>query len=201
MSSWTLLPFPIYTCCFLNEHLLIGLTGSSQSEYVKTFVTVAKEEVNFSCGWVKILEYFQVGARCCVFNYRGRGGVSLASPRTYCASDPSDLGEVSGNKMYVWECREFEDVKLQNKNGDIKSTPSTYPTTCSSKLFSGSWTPFLLKIWSTCPCGKVLFYNPYWWWWWLWWFQWLWCLYYGSGWSINILGWNHHRPLWWLCWW
>jgi len=59
--------------------ILPGLTGSSQSEYVKTFVTVAKEEV---------------GARCCVFNYRGRGGVSLASPKTYCASDPSDLGEV-----------------------------------------------------------------------------------------------------------
>jgi len=59
--------------------ILPGLTGSSQSEYVKTFVTVAKTEV---------------GARCCVFNYRGRGGVSLASPRTYCASDPSDLGEV-----------------------------------------------------------------------------------------------------------
>ena len=111
----------MYTCCFLNEHFLVGLTGSSQSEYVKTFVTVAKEEVNFSCGWVKILECnFQVGARCCVFNYRGRGGVSLASPRTYCASDPSDLGEVSGNKMYVWECREFEDVKLQNKTGDLK---------------------------------------------------------------------------------
>jgi len=59
--------------------ILPGLTGSSQSEYVKTFVTVAKEEV---------------GARCCVFNYRGRGGVSLKSPKTYCASDPSDLGEV-----------------------------------------------------------------------------------------------------------
>ena len=111
------------TCCFLNEHFLVGLTGSSQSEYVKTFVTVAKEEVNFSCGWVKILEYFQVGARCCVFNYRGRGGVSLASPRTYCASDPSDLGEVSGNKMYVWECREFEDVKLQNKKRWLKVHP------------------------------------------------------------------------------
>ena len=125
MSNWTLLPFHLYTCCFFNEHFLVGLTGSSQSEYVKTFVTVAKEEVNFSCGWVKILTYcnFKVGARCCVFNYRGRGGVSLASPRTYCASDPSDLGEVSGNKMYVWECREFEDVKLQNKKQWLKVHP------------------------------------------------------------------------------
>ena len=40
----------MYACCFFNEHFLVGLTGSSQSEYVKTFVTVAKEEVNFSCG-------------------------------------------------------------------------------------------------------------------------------------------------------
>ena len=40
----------MYTSCFLNEHFLVGLTGSSQSEYVKTFVTVAKEEVNFLCG-------------------------------------------------------------------------------------------------------------------------------------------------------
>ena len=66
-------------CRMIDKNLIAGLTGSSQSEYVKTFVTVAKEEV---------------GARCCVFNYRGRGGVSLASPKTYCASDPSDLGEV-----------------------------------------------------------------------------------------------------------
>ena len=76
---------------------MVGLTGSSQSEYVKTFVTVAKEEVlglfilPCKCEMFEI----EVGARCCVFNYRGRGGVSLASPKTYCASDPTDLGEVN----------------------------------------------------------------------------------------------------------
>jgi len=59
--------------------ILPGLTGSSQSEYVKTFVNVARE---------------QVGARCCVFNYRGRGGCHLTTPRTYCASDSRDLKEI-----------------------------------------------------------------------------------------------------------
>lgn len=59
--------------------ILPGLTGSSQSEYVKTFVNVALEEV---------------GARCVVFNYRGRGGCALQGPRTYCASDSRDLAEI-----------------------------------------------------------------------------------------------------------
>ena len=32
-------------CPVIDDKLMVGLTGSSQSEYVKTFVTVAKEEV------------------------------------------------------------------------------------------------------------------------------------------------------------
>lgn len=59
--------------------ILPGLTGSSQSEYVKTFVNVARKEV---------------GARCCVFNYRGRGGCDLQNARTYCASNSQDLEEI-----------------------------------------------------------------------------------------------------------
>jgi len=59
--------------------ILPGLTGSSQSEYVKSFVNVAQDEV---------------GARCVVFNFRGRGGISLKSPRTYCAANSDDLSEI-----------------------------------------------------------------------------------------------------------
>lgn len=59
--------------------LLPGLTGSSQSEYVKTFVHVATQEV---------------GARCVVFNFRGRGGHDLQTPRTYCAANSDDLAEI-----------------------------------------------------------------------------------------------------------
>jgi len=59
--------------------ILPGLTGSSQSEYVRSFVNVAQEEV---------------GARCVVFNFRGRGGLTLKSPRTYCAANSEDLSEI-----------------------------------------------------------------------------------------------------------
>ena len=41
--------------------LLPGLTGHSQSEYIKSFVNAARAS----------------GARCVVFNNRGRGGVAL----------------------------------------------------------------------------------------------------------------------------
>ena len=41
--------------------LLPGLTGSSQSEYIKSFILAAQD----------------VGARCVVFNNRGRGGIEL----------------------------------------------------------------------------------------------------------------------------
>lgn len=57
--------------------ILPGLTGSSQSEYVKSFVLTVK----------------QTGARCVVFNNRGRGGVQLKTARTYCAANSDDLEE------------------------------------------------------------------------------------------------------------
>jgi len=59
--------------------ILPGITGHSQSEYVKTFVNVAIEVV---------------GARAVVFNNRGRGGHPIATPRTYCGTSTDDLGEV-----------------------------------------------------------------------------------------------------------
>lgn len=58
---------------------LPGITGSSQSEYVKTFVNVGVEKA---------------GARCVVFNNRGRGGHDLQTPRTYCGANTDDLSEV-----------------------------------------------------------------------------------------------------------
>ncbi|KAK8751707.1 hypothetical protein OTU49_009894 [Cherax quadricarinatus] len=45
--------------------ILPGLTGSSQSEYVKSFVLAVQE----------------TGARCAVFNNRGLGGVQLKPGR------------------------------------------------------------------------------------------------------------------------
>lgn len=59
--------------------ILPGLTGSSHSEYVRSFVNIARDEV---------------GARCVVFNFRGRGGMTLKSPRTYCAANSDDLSEI-----------------------------------------------------------------------------------------------------------
>jgi len=59
--------------------ILPGLTGSSQSDYVKTFVNVAIQEV---------------GARCVVFNFRGRGGHDLQTPRTYSGANTDDLSEI-----------------------------------------------------------------------------------------------------------
>lgn len=57
--------------------ILPGLTGSSQSEYVKSFVLMVQK----------------AGARCVVFNNRGRGGVELKTARTYCAANSDDLEE------------------------------------------------------------------------------------------------------------
>jgi len=57
-----------------------GLTGNSQSEYIKSFINVAR--------------YQKLGARCVVFSYRGLGGVPLKTPRTYCASNTDDVSEV-----------------------------------------------------------------------------------------------------------
>ena len=36
-------------------------------------------------------------ARCVVFNFRGRGGLGLKSPRTYCAANSDDLSEILDN--------------------------------------------------------------------------------------------------------
>ena len=46
---------------------------------MRSFVNVARDEV---------------GARCVVFNFRGRGGLTLKSPRTYCAANSDDLSEI-----------------------------------------------------------------------------------------------------------
>ena len=61
---------------------LPGLTGDSQSEYIKTFVNLA---------------HFEMKARCVVFNFRGRGGHQITTPKTYCASKGDDLDEVVGH--------------------------------------------------------------------------------------------------------
>jgi len=67
--------------------VLPGITGSSQSDYNKALVRVVKAEV---------------GARVCVFNFRGRGGVKVKNPRTYCAANSEDLSEILDfiNKTY-----------------------------------------------------------------------------------------------------
>jgi len=67
--------------------ILPGITGSSQSEYIKVLVNVACDEAK---------------AKCVVFNFRGRGGLGLKSPRTYCAANSDDLSEILDhlNKNY-----------------------------------------------------------------------------------------------------
>nr|XP_027203568.1 protein ABHD1-like [Dermatophagoides pteronyssinus] len=52
-----------------------GLTGSSQSEYIKTLVPIA----------------FQIGYRPVVINYRGLGNTPLLTPRLYCAANDDDI--------------------------------------------------------------------------------------------------------------
>ncbi|XP_069690269.1 phospholipase ABHD3 [Periplaneta americana] len=58
--------------------ILPGLTGESQAEYVKCLVTSAN----------------RIKLRVVVFNNRGLGGISLKTPRTYCASKCDDMSEV-----------------------------------------------------------------------------------------------------------
>lgn len=58
--------------------ILPGLTGESQAEYIKCLVIAAN----------------QIGLRTVVFNNRGLGGVTLKTPRLYCASNCEDLSEV-----------------------------------------------------------------------------------------------------------
>lgn len=71
---------------------LPGLTGDSQSEYIKSFVNVAR---------------MRLGARCVVFNNRGRGGHTLKTPRTYCASKTDDLAAV------------IDHIKAKNPNASL----------------------------------------------------------------------------------
>ena len=52
-----------------------GLTGDSQTEYIKSMVPVAH----------------QLGYRAVVFNNRGRGNMKLLTPRFYCAANYDDL--------------------------------------------------------------------------------------------------------------
>ncbi|XP_015118106.1 phospholipase ABHD3 isoform X1 [Diachasma alloeum] len=58
--------------------ILPGLTGSSQTEYIRCLITAAKN----------------VGIRCVVSNNRGLGGVPLKTPRLYCAANYDDFTEV-----------------------------------------------------------------------------------------------------------
>lgn len=57
---------------------LPGLTGHSQTEYVKSLVPIATK----------------LGCRSVVFNNRGRGGVDIVTARTYSACNTEDLVEV-----------------------------------------------------------------------------------------------------------
>lgn len=59
--------------------LLPGITGTAQSEYIKTFINLARK----NCG-----------ARCVVFSNRGLGGIELKTPRTYNAANTEDLSYV-----------------------------------------------------------------------------------------------------------
>ncbi|XP_040577679.1 phospholipase ABHD3 [Lepeophtheirus salmonis] len=58
--------------------ILPGLTGNSQSEYIKNMCIITKD----------------LGYKAVVFNYRGMGGHKLKTPRTYCATKTDDLSEV-----------------------------------------------------------------------------------------------------------
>ncbi|KAL1123579.1 hypothetical protein AAG570_002655 [Ranatra chinensis] len=58
--------------------ILPGLTGASQANYVKGLALSAK----------------RIGVRTVVFNQRGIGGISLKTPRTYCAANSEDMVEV-----------------------------------------------------------------------------------------------------------
>ncbi|CAG2120888.1 unnamed protein product, partial [Medioppia subpectinata] len=73
---------------------LPGLTGDSQTEYVKSMVPVAHE----------------VGYRSVVFNNRGRGNMKLLTPRFYCAANYEDL------KLAL------EHIRRQNPDSKIVAT-------------------------------------------------------------------------------
>lgn len=52
-----------------------GLVGDSQTEYIRTAVTMTSS----------------IGYKTCVFNNRGRGGMKLKTPRLYCATNFDDV--------------------------------------------------------------------------------------------------------------
>lgn len=52
-----------------------GLVGDSQTEYIRTAVTMTSS----------------IGYKTCVFNNRGRGGMRLKTPRLYCATNFDDI--------------------------------------------------------------------------------------------------------------
>jgi len=70
-----------YENCPLNTPTVVilpGLTGASKADYVKGLVLAAQS----------------IGLRTVVFNQRGIGGISLKTPRTYCAANSEDTIEV-----------------------------------------------------------------------------------------------------------
>ena len=62
-----------------------------QSGYMKSLVKVAHESLK---------------ARCVVFNFRGRGGHPLKTPRTYCATNWEDLDSILGTVYILGQCTE-----------------------------------------------------------------------------------------------
>lgn len=66
---------------FLSKFFLSS--GESQAEYIKCLVIAAN----------------RIGIRTVVFNNRGLGGISLKTPRLYCAANCEDLSEVM-NHVY-----------------------------------------------------------------------------------------------------
>jgi abhydrolase domain-containing protein 1/3 len=71
--------------------ILPGLTGESQAEYIKCLVFQANA----------------YGIKCVVFNNRGLGGISLKTPRLYCAANCEDISEVV-NHVH----KKYPDVKI-----------------------------------------------------------------------------------------
>ena len=58
-------------CLFLP-----GVTGCSQVDYIRSLVTLTVEKLAY---------------KCVVFNYRGRGGHPLKTPKLYCVTQTEDL--------------------------------------------------------------------------------------------------------------
>ena len=79
-----------YFVHFLKPHRRTYLlTMTLQSGYMKSLVKVAHESLK---------------ARCVVFNFRGRGGHPLKTPRTYCATNWEDLDSVLGTVYILGQC-------------------------------------------------------------------------------------------------